>query len=551
MMRTAQTAPVTALIAQVLLIAALAITVSLSGAGLSPAAWAVGVSCGVITNAALARGLCYYRTDRLGPADWVTLVRATLVVGIAALIADSFGEPTPVTPLVSLAALALVLDAVDGWVARRTRTAAALGAHFDAEVDAFLILILSVYVARFAGAWVLAIGAARYAFLAAGWLLPWMHEQLPSRHWRKVVCATQGIVLTVAAAGILSPALAKGALVVALVLLAESFGRDVWWLRSNRDRAHPRIVTPTSGDKVDPPGSHGPVRKGVVLGLTILAAVIVWAALVAPYEPKDLTLNGFFARPGPSVLPRGIVERGSNDRSARAHASSCDRSDLEEKAVSTTAPETTVDPAAAFTGRVLADSAATATVVLAALGDRLGLFAALAADGAAGSNEPATRTGTDERYVREWAAGLVAAGYLERDPIDGRITLPAADVPTLAQEAGPAFFGGVHQELVGAIQRFHRVADAFRTGGGIAPEDLHEDVWLGTERFTAGWHSHLLVQQWLPLMPRVQERLRAGARVADVGCAPGAARSRSPRRSPRAQSSGTTRTPRSSIAPVH
>ena len=189
--------------------------------------------------------------------------------------------------------------------------------------------------------------------------------------------------------------------------------------------------------------------------------------------------------------------------------------------MSTTTHETTVDADAAFTGRVLADSAATATVVLAALGDRLGLFAALAADGSASSNELATRTGTDERYVREWAAGLVAAGYLERDPIDGRITLPAAHVPTLAQEAGPAFFGGVHQELVGAIQRFHGVADAFRTGGGVAPEDLHEDVWLGTERFTAGWHSHLLVQHWLPLMPRVQERLRAGARVADVGCGAG------------------------------
>ena len=128
-----------------------------------------------------------------------------------------------------------------------------MGAHFDGEVDAFLILVLSVYVARSAGAWVLAIGAARYAFLAAGWLLPWMREPLPPRYWRKFVAATQGIVLTVAAAGILSPAVTDGALVVALVLLAESFGRDVWWLRSNRNRAHSRIVTPSSGDKVDPP----------------------------------------------------------------------------------------------------------------------------------------------------------------------------------------------------------------------------------------------------------------------------------------------------------
>ena len=126
----------------------------------------------------------------------MTLARATLAVGVAALVADSFGEPAPVTMLVSLAALALALDAVDGWVARRTRTTATLGAHFDGEVDAFLILVLSVYVARSAGAWVLAIGAARYAFLAAGWPLPWMRAPLPPRYWRKVVAATQGIVLT-------------------------------------------------------------------------------------------------------------------------------------------------------------------------------------------------------------------------------------------------------------------------------------------------------------------------------------------------------------------
>ncbi len=297
MKTTAQTAPMTALIAQVTLIAGLAVIVGLAGAGLSPAAWAVGLTCGVITSSGLARGLSYYRADGLRPADWVTLARATLAVGVAVLVANSFGGPAPVALLVSLATFALVLDAVDGWVARRTRTAARLGAQFDAEVDAFLILTLSIYVARSAGAWVLAIGAARYAFLAAGWALPWMRESLPPRYWRKFVAATQGIVLTVAAAGILSPAVTEGALVVALVLLAESFGRDVWWLRGNRGHAHPRIVTPSSGDKVDPPGRHGPVRKGVVLGLTIIAGLLVWVALVAPYEPQDLTPNAFLRIP--------------------------------------------------------------------------------------------------------------------------------------------------------------------------------------------------------------------------------------------------------------
>jgi phosphatidylglycerophosphate synthase len=121
-----------------------------------------------------------------------------------------------------------------------------LGEHFDAEVDAFLILVLSVYVARPAGAWVVAIGAARYAFLAAGWLLPWMREPLPPRYWRKVVAATQGIVLTIAAADVLPPALTQAILVAALALLAESFGRDVWWLWRTRHATDARAAAGAS-----------------------------------------------------------------------------------------------------------------------------------------------------------------------------------------------------------------------------------------------------------------------------------------------------------------
>jgi phosphatidylglycerophosphate synthase len=300
MMRTIQTGPVPALIAQVLLFAALAGTVGFSGVGLTPAGWVVGVTCVVMTNTALARGLSHYRADRLGPADWVTLVRAMLAVGIAALVADSFDHPVPITMLVSLTALALALDAVDGWVARRTRTTATLGAHFDAEVDAFLILILSVYDARSAGAWVLAIGAARYAFLVAGWPLPWMREPLPPRYWRKVVAATQGIVLTIAAADVLPRALTQAALLAALALLAESFGRDVWWLWRNRPGAHPRIAAgadPTVGLAVatsaGPGPGHGRVRTSIAALLTILALLIVWVALVAPDQPRYLTPSAF------------------------------------------------------------------------------------------------------------------------------------------------------------------------------------------------------------------------------------------------------------------
>jgi phosphatidylglycerophosphate synthase len=301
-MRIVQTSPVTTLIAQMLLFAALAGTVGLGSGGLSPAGWVVGATCGVLTNAALARGRSRYRADQLGPADWVTLARATLAVGVAALIADSFDQPAPVAMLVSVTALALALDAVDGWVARRTRTTATLGAHFDAEVDAFLILVLSVYVARSTGAWVLAIGAARYAFLAGGWPLPWLREPLPPRYWRKVVAATQGIVLTIAVADVLPRALTQAALVAALALLAESFGRDVWWLRSHRLATHPPMAAgadPAPGFEVGPPGGphRGRVRTGIAAVLTILALLLVWAALVAPDQPSGLTPTAFLRLP--------------------------------------------------------------------------------------------------------------------------------------------------------------------------------------------------------------------------------------------------------------
>ena len=118
----ATSGPRAVLSAQLLLVSGLAATVALGGAGLSPAGWAVGVTCGLITNAALTFGRSHYCADRLTRADWVTLARAAVAFGVAALVVDSFGQPVPVTTLVALSALALALDAVDGWVARHTRT---------------------------------------------------------------------------------------------------------------------------------------------------------------------------------------------------------------------------------------------------------------------------------------------------------------------------------------------------------------------------------------------------------------------------------------------
>ena len=223
-----------------------------------------------------------------GPASWVTLARAVLAVGVAALAADSFMRDTPVALLVALASVALVLDAVDGWVARRTGTATALGARFDGEVDAFLILALSVYVAPIAGAWVLAIGAARYVFLAGERLVPWMRAPLPRRRWRRVVAAAQGIVLTVAAADVLPRSLTQALLGAALVALAASMGECTWWLWRRRDAARDQLPQEPRG---------GPLRTGIGVALTVLAFLLVWAALVAPNQPSRLTLGGFARLP--------------------------------------------------------------------------------------------------------------------------------------------------------------------------------------------------------------------------------------------------------------
>jgi phosphatidylglycerophosphate synthase len=221
--------------------------------GLGLVGWLAGIGYGLTVYATLTRGLERAGSTRLGPADRVTLTRATLAGGVTALIADSFARyarferhtTVEVAVLVSVACVALALDAVDGKVARRTGTASALGARFDMEVDAFLILVLSAYVARPLGGWVLAIGAMRYAYAAAAWTLPWMRGSLPPRHWRKVVAATQGVVLAVVAAGVLPQPLAYAAVAAALALLVESFGRDVGWLwkhRSPRPALKPAVM---------------------------------------------------------------------------------------------------------------------------------------------------------------------------------------------------------------------------------------------------------------------------------------------------------------------
>ncbi len=223
--------PAVGLALQLGLLAGLAVTV-----GVRPAGWIAAGAFALGTHVFLGNGMRRAGLMRLGPADVVTLSRAILVGGVVAAAADALTGMTPGPVVVGLAAVALALDGVDGAVARRTGTASPLGARFDMEVDAALILALSAVLVRPVGAWVLAIGVMRYAFLAAGRVWPWLTAPLPPRRSRKVVAAAQGIVLVVAVAAVLPQSATVVAVRLALLALAWSFGRDVRWLARSATR---------------------------------------------------------------------------------------------------------------------------------------------------------------------------------------------------------------------------------------------------------------------------------------------------------------------------
>ncbi|MEU7820259.1 class I SAM-dependent methyltransferase [Catellatospora sp. NPDC049133] len=191
-----------------------------------------------------------------------------------------------------------------------------------------------------------------------------------------------------------------------------------------------------------------------------------------------------------------------------------------------TTAEITVEASAAaveeFAGRVTGDTSAWMVTTMAMLGDRLGLWRALADSDAVTSAELAARTGTGERYVREWLSSMASHGYLTYDESTGRFTLPAEHVPVLAADS-PVYFGGLHQALYGLTGVLGRVTEAFRDGGGVPLAAYGEDWWQGLERFTAGSFDHLLTQVWVPAMPQVYAKLALGAQVADVGCGRGRA----------------------------
>ena len=175
-----------------------------------------------------------------------------------------------------------------------------------------------------------------------------------------------------------------------------------------------------------------------------------------------------------------------------------------------------------FVFKAVGEVGATLNTALVTMGDRLGLYRAMAGAGPLTPAELAERTGTAERYVREWLNAQAAGGYVSYDPDSGRYTLPAEQAVALTDESSPAYLPGFFQIALGSVLDSPRVTEAAKTGAGIGWHDHVEDVFDGCERFFRPGYNASLVSTWLPALDGVVDKLQRGARVADVGCGHGA-----------------------------
>jgi SAM-dependent methyltransferase len=175
-----------------------------------------------------------------------------------------------------------------------------------------------------------------------------------------------------------------------------------------------------------------------------------------------------------------------------------------------------------FVFRAVDEVGATLNAALVVMGDRLGLYRALAGAGALSSGELAARTGTSERYVREWLNAQAAGGYVTYHPAEGAYSLPPEQAVAFCDDDSPAYLPGLFQNALGSVLDSPRITDAARTGVGVGWHEHNEHVHEGCERFFRPGYNANLVASWLPALDGVLERLQRGARVADVGCGHGA-----------------------------
>ncbi|MDD7965646.1 class I SAM-dependent methyltransferase [Actinomycetospora lemnae] len=190
----------------------------------------------------------------------------------------------------------------------------------------------------------------------------------------------------------------------------------------------------------------------------------------------------------------------------------------------TPAPPAAIDQAKleAFLGKVVDEVGAAYNTVLTAIGDQLGLYRVLADTGPLTSADLAERSGTAERYVREWANAQAASGFLRYDADAGTYELPPEQAFVLADETSPVYLAGIFQGAPAVFGLTPRIVEGFRTGQGVGWHEHGAALFEGTERFFRSGYRANLVSDWIPALDGVEEKLRRGVAVADVGCGHGA-----------------------------
>jgi SAM-dependent methyltransferase len=175
----------------------------------------------------------------------------------------------------------------------------------------------------------------------------------------------------------------------------------------------------------------------------------------------------------------------------------------------------------AFMGKMVTDLGAAMNASLMLVGDKLGLYKTLADKGPMSSSELAKATGTAERYVREWLAAQAASGYVDYDTGSGKFSMQPEQAMALADDDSPVFMGAVGNVIAATMLDEPKITDAFKTGKGVGWNRRSECLFCGTARFFRTGYMHHLVQEWLPALDGVVDKLKRGAKVADVGCGHG------------------------------
>jgi SAM-dependent methyltransferase len=184
-------------------------------------------------------------------------------------------------------------------------------------------------------------------------------------------------------------------------------------------------------------------------------------------------------------------------------------------------PALNMDKLNAFIGQFVNDLGAAVHTGMVVLGEKLGLYKALAAEPQT-SSELADKTKTDERYVREWLSSQAAGGYVTYDEKTNKFSLSEEQAFALANEDSPAYLPGAFQLALGSLAAIPRITESFRSGAGMGWHEHDEGVFHGCEKFFRPGYAANLVSSWIPSLKDVKEKLEAGAKVADVGCGKGA-----------------------------